>query len=92
LKPDGVLAVHVSNQYIDLAPVVVAAAQDGGKTARLVDNKSDEGNVIDESHWVLVASSSEFFSGPGLSDAKVIAATPASAWTDDYSNLWRSLK
>jgi spermidine synthase len=92
LKPDGVLAVHVSNQYIDLAPVVVAAAQDGGKAARLVDNNSEAENAIDESHWVLVASSDEFFTRLGLSAAKQVAAGTASAWTDDYSNLWRALK
>ena len=90
LKPDGVLAVHVSNQYINLAPVVVAAAQESGKTARLFDNKSDNANAIDESHWVLVTSSAEFFSG--MPSAKPVPADGISAWTDDYSNLWRALK
>ena len=92
LKADGVLAVHVSNQYIDLAPVVAAAAQESGKTARLVDDKSDAENAIDESHWVLVTSSDQFFSGPPLSAATQITTTATSVWTDDYSNLWHALK
>ena len=92
LKSDGVLAVHVSNQYIDLAPVVVAAAQESGKAARLFNNKSDDEKAIDESHWVLVASSDAFFSSAGLSGATEVVTNAASAWTDDYSNLWRALK
>ncbi len=31
LKPDGVLAVHISNRYLNLAPVVMLAAKESGK-------------------------------------------------------------
>ena len=39
LKPNGVLAVHVSNRYLELPPVVQIAAQRSGKSAWLVDNE-----------------------------------------------------
>src|SRR5439155_21237654 len=42
LKPTGVLAVHVSNRYLDLEPVVQRAAAALGKEARVVDNDADE--------------------------------------------------
>src|SRR6185503_3260308 len=58
LKPDGVLAVHVSNSYVDLAPVVAKAAEESGKHARTIfDNKNDNG--VHPSNWVLVTSRAE---------------------------------
>ena len=33
LKPDGVLAVHISNRYLDLAPVCERGAEFVGKKA-----------------------------------------------------------
>ena len=34
LKPNGIVAVHVTNRYIDLAPIVALAAAQSGKAAR----------------------------------------------------------
>ncbi len=93
LKPDGVLAVHVTNKYIDLAPIVALAAQQSAKTARLVSNAGDADNAIDPSRWVLVTSRPDFFSSPRLKHADTISVPPGlRPWTDDYSNLWRALR
>lgn len=93
LKPDGVLAVHISNLYIDLGPVVAAAALADGKMARAVENPEDLKNGVDMSNWILITADKRFFDSPALKGARPIAV-PASfrAWTDDYSNLWRSLR
>jgi len=93
LKPDGILAVHVSNLYIDLAPVVAAAAEADGKTARLVSYDGEEDKAEDRSDWVLITSDLAFFQGPVLSKADTVEIEPGpTPWTDDYSNLWRSLR
>ena len=92
LKPDGVLAVHVSNQYINLAPIVALAARESGKTAAIIATPDDPANAIDGSLWVLVTARPDFFSRPELKSAKAIETAGAIAWTDDYSNLWRALK
>ena len=93
LKPGGVLAVHVSNLYIDLAPIVALAARQDGKFARMVTDSGDDKNGVDLSDWVLVTANPGFFSRPALASAAPVAI-PASLkpWTDDYSNLWRSLR
>ncbi len=54
LKPDGVLAVHVSNRYLNLPPVVALGAAAVGKEARLVsyDGVAEEEGA--SSDWVLV--------------------------------------
>ena len=93
LKPDGVLAVHVSNLYIDLAPIVALAARQDGKIARLVSDPGTDNSAEDLSDWVLVTANPAFFAHPDLAKASPVAI-PVSLkpWTDDYSNLWRSLR
>jgi SAM-dependent methyltransferase len=91
LKPDGVLVVHISNRYIDLAPVVALAAREAGKTARQVDNADDDKTETYSSSYVLVSSRAEFFDSPLLKNANFKIAVPPGmrAWTDDFSNLWQ---
>ncbi|HYK78874.1 MAG TPA: fused MFS/spermidine synthase [Micropepsaceae bacterium] len=91
LKPDGILAVHVSNRYVDLAPIVARAAEENGKFARLITNVGDDVDVVvDGSYWVLVSANADFFSRLPA-QGQPIALGPR-AWTDDYSNLWQSLR
>ncbi len=88
LKPGGVLAVHVSNRFIELAPIVAVAAARAGKTARLIFDQSDETVGGSRSDWVLVANDPRFFDTMPLAMIVNQAERP---WTDDYSNLWRAL-
>ncbi|HWC64383.1 MAG TPA: fused MFS/spermidine synthase, partial [Rhizomicrobium sp.] len=93
LKPDGVLAVHVSNLYIDLAPVVAKAAAARGRVARLVASRDDGKEAVDMSDWVLVTKNPDFFRRPALKTAASVPIPDSiRLWTDDYSNLWRSLR
>jgi SAM-dependent methyltransferase len=95
LKPDGVLAVHVSNRYLTLAPVVALAAAESGKIAKMVSFETDDRNATEEtdSDWVLVTSRPGFFDQPELKVAKPIDPIPGlRMWTDDYSNLYRILR
>ena len=51
LKPDGVLAVHISNRYLDLAPVCERGAEFVGKKATVVaDDASD--NYFRQLHYL----------------------------------------
>ncbi len=90
IKPGGVLAVHVSNRFIDLAPIVGAAAARVGKTARLIFDDSDETVGGSRSDWVLVVDDAAFFDATTLPLATAVNEAPR-PWTDDYSNLWRAL-
>ena len=93
LARGGVIAVHVSNQFLDLAPVVARAADAIETPARLVTNTADAESGRNTAQWVLVSRRPGLFSGRPLANATPID-TPDTirAWTDDYSNLWRSLK
>ncbi len=89
LAPDGVLAFHVSNQYLDLTPEIAALAAASGMQARVVDTppQADRGEY--RATWVLVSSSTEFFARPQIAAfAREIPGRPdVRAWTDDYSSL-----
>jgi spermidine synthase len=94
LNADGVLAVHVSNRYLNLGPVVALGAEANGKQAKMV---TYEGGDLDEeaaSDWVLVTSRPGFFDQPEIRKAAArIPPIPAlRPWTDDYSNVYRILR
>ena len=94
LKPDGVLAVHVSNKYLNLAPVVALAAAEDGKRAMKIAYNGDDDREESASDWVLVSSRPGFFDQPEISrtDDKIQPIKGLREWTDDYSNLYRILK
>jgi hypothetical protein len=95
LKPTGILAVHVSNRYLDLVPVVARNAQDLGKAAIDVDDEDEEANYFTNSEWVLVSSDGAIFHDAAFKSSSVQPARVRPnlrPWTDDYSNLFQILK
>jgi SAM-dependent methyltransferase len=94
LAPAGLLAVHVSNRYLDLAPVVGLAARAAGREARLVVNEDDDDLGISGSDWILVGGPESALCQPLLRDAskEVPLLRGLRPWTDDFSNLYRILK
>jgi len=88
LRPDGVLAVNVSNQYLDVKSIVERLAETFGRQAVTVHSPDDPRLHTLEATWVLVAPDGRFESmrneGPSRSRADV--------WTDDYSNLLRAMR
>ena len=61
LKPDGVLAVHISNRYLDLQPVLLGEAEALGKLARVADTDEEEDADVFGATWVLLVSPSAGF-------------------------------
>jgi hypothetical protein len=94
LKPEGVLAVHISNTYLSLAPVVVGAAENLGKESVLIENEDDHPKGVYASSWILVGSLGGF-EGQEEIEGKGFVIKPGTKnrmWTDDYSNLFQALK
>jgi hypothetical protein len=87
LKPSGILAIHVSNQYLDLAPVVSQLASANGMIARLVHNPRDDAHLYAQNDWVVMTRDAELIPEIAAS-AKPIEPRPGlRLWTDDYNNL-----
>lgn len=92
LKPDGVLALHISNRYLDLQPVCERNAAAVNKQAMAVEDEGDQAPYFSASTWVLLTSSLEFFKDPAFKDAYMYpprAQKNFRGWTDDYTNLFQ---
>jgi spermidine synthase len=97
LAPDGIALLHISNRYLDLAPVVANLVEDAGLAGRIQEHQptQDEKTTMgaSASTWVAVTRN--------LQDLDQLAPyglwhEPESdrnrgVWTDDYSNVFRTL-
>lgn len=94
LKPDGVLAVHTSNSYLDLPPVVQLLASEAGCEAEMVTNDDNRRKLIDSSDWVLVTRNRRLLDSiDSTVMIEPIAVPPGlRAWTDDFNNLFQILR
>jgi hypothetical protein len=94
LKPEGILAVHTSNTYLNLPPVVRLLADDAGYSTRMVENSDNHRKLIDSSDWVLVTRNQHFLDGLDGSVMMEPIQVPARLrlWTDDYNNLFQVLR
>jgi hypothetical protein len=90
LEPDGILAIHITNYYVDLSPVVLEAAERFGLSAVWVEDYGERW-YEDTNDWVLLTSNTEFLRSPELSAVRTpwpSTATKRVHWTDDFSNLF----
>lgn len=95
LKKGGVIAVHITNRYLDLAPVMETLADHFGLATALIDSDSDTEEEIDEATWMLMTRSSAFLSIEDILEATTTANKETRRrilWTDDFSNLFQILK
>jgi spermidine synthase len=94
LRPNGILAVHVSNQYLNLAPVVQQEGGYAGLKSVLVSSDGDDDIGVYSADWVLVTNNEDFLHRPEVKDAasNITAISGLRLWTDDYNSLLPLLK
>ena len=94
LSPTGVLAFHISNRHIKLAPVIARLARERGLTALTrLDKAVDAKRGNEASEWVVMARRPEALKALA-SDTRwtTLVADTRPAWTDDFSNIWSELR
>jgi SAM-dependent methyltransferase len=94
LKPDGVLAIHVSNQYLNLGPVVQQLASFYNYSAVRIRSAKNDPEGLSSATWILVTRNRPFLDSPEISDAaEPIPPRPGlRLWTDDYNNLLQVIR
>jgi SAM-dependent methyltransferase len=97
MKADGIVAFHVSNRFLDLAPVVARlAGEQGAHAVRIEDDPlEDDPSARSHSDWVLVSRSAKALAARAIAERGALPAEDRAAWrtwTDDYSNLVQILK
>ena len=93
MKPGGVIAFHVTNRFLKLAPVVKRIADDRGLHTALISDGAEDSDLA-STDWVLVARDPKVLQRPGIAKhAAAIDEIPdLGVWTDDFNNLFQILK
>jgi hypothetical protein len=96
LKPDGILAVHITNSYLDLYPVVkgLADEHDFGITRIYLPRVPD--SLIERTYYALLTTDRQFLA----QTPELLVEMPANfqkkrtipLWTDRYHNLFQVLR
>jgi hypothetical protein len=94
LAPNGIIAFHVSNQYLNLAPEIAQLAIASHMQSKLIEAASNDLDGSYRSTWILLTNSEVFFGHPAIAAADdPVPTTPRlRPWTDDYSSLLPILK
>ncbi|KRB84951.1 spermidine synthase [Noviherbaspirillum sp. Root189] len=93
MRPDGIIAFHVTNRFLSLAPVVQQIAAARGLNALLIH---DDGmrTTRHKTDWVLVARDAHTLAAEAFRKGSTsIPVIPGlRPWTDDFNNLFDVLK
>jgi spermidine synthase len=92
MKPDGIIAVHVSNTYLALAPMVERTAESIGYQTSILSAPTDD--PIEATDYVLVSHNTSFLLGlpefpAKFDDPKYLKFK---LWTDQQHNLMEILE
>ncbi|WP_130471556.1 fused MFS/spermidine synthase [Candidatus Magnetaquicoccus inordinatus] len=88
LREDGVLAIHLSNRYVELSWVVAGAAERLGVQARLFEDPGDAGLLRARSKWVVLARHDQIWRDERLAVGKeMVLPEGFRVWEDDYAPL-----
>jgi len=85
-KATGILAIHITNTYLDLRPVAIAAAEHYGLHSVWI-RASGDGRISSDSDWMLLS-----YGALPKSSGDISAIRSVRLWTDDYSNLLQILR
>lgn len=96
LAPDGVIAAHISNRYLDLRPVVWLIGREFDLSViTIFVPASPEHPESLPSLWMVLSRDPKYFDAPeiaAVADRMENFQTNIRLWTDDYSNLFQVLK
>ena len=94
LKPDGVLAINISNRYLDLRNVVSASAKSAGFSGIMIYDEGNSQPYYVSNTWTLFNRDKSFFNHPNFYGPETTELLPDPGfrgWTDDYSNILKIL-
>ena len=94
LRSGGVLAIHISNRYLDLRPVVERLASEFGyEVAAISDDREPEWWVY-ATTWMILSRDKAFLEQEALRTAADSPAERRDAplWTDDFASLYSIMK
>jgi len=93
LKSDGILALHITNRFLNLSPVIKTAANTFNQDVKLVSFAASETKVGYRSEWALISKDKKAFRNIQFINAQEIEEPKGfTVWRDDYSSLLSIIK
>lgn len=90
-QPRGIIAVHISNRYLDLEPVVAALSRKYEMPAKTfhVEEVDSSDNGDTGSDWILLTKNDEFWHNPAVElMAEPLQPKKELLWTDQLQSLY----
>jgi hypothetical protein len=93
VKPDGVIAFHVTNRFLKLAPVVKRIADEFSLASAFISDEADDSDLA-RTDWMLVTRDPARLKPEPIAGAasEIPGINGMRLWTDDYNNLFQILK
>ena len=93
VKPGGVIAFHVTNRFLDLAPVVKRIAGEHDLHVALISDDAEDSDLA-RTDWALVTRNRAFLERPEIAQyvGEIESIPGLRVWTDDFNNLFQILK
>jgi hypothetical protein len=100
LNSNGIIAVHISNHYLNLEPVVLNVAREFNYRPAIINHGEDEsddeetGWWVYASTWILLSRSEEVMHNPGITGAAAAESSKVKIplWTDDFASVFQILE
>jgi nitrate/nitrite transporter NarK len=95
LNTNAILAVHISNHYLDLEPIVANLAKTFDYRMAVIDyDETDEEWWLYSSTWILLTRNPEILNATAIQNVSVPVKSHRRpvAWTDDFTSLYQILK
>lgn len=92
IKPHGLIAVNISNNYVNLRPLLIHMAKYYDLSYAIIAlRKPGDDELLSE--WVILTKDKSFVDAPAIARIRENKQhKTVSLWTDDYSNLFQLLK
>jgi spermidine synthase len=96
LKPGGIILFHISNLYLNLAPVLTAIVRSTGATALhqlYAPSPLEKAAGASDSEWMVIAANKNDLAFLAAQPRwRVPAAANGAPWTDDFSNIFQAIR
>ena len=88
LNEDGILALHVTNRFVDLIPVVARLAEVTGLSAIYIENDGSDSRRVSSADWILLTNNLAFLDIEAVHQDEKAMPEPGPLWTDDFSSVF----
>lgn len=89
----SIIAFHISNRMLDLAPQVLRLAQDGGYASMVIRDEGNDAISAVPTVWVLLARDGLVFKDGAFAGTDSYPPPPAErVWTDEYASVLSALR